>query len=117
MHFFTCSPNVAGQSASILLPNLAQPDLTLGNIDALYEWAERDDPGYRVCIFVTSWLATEVGLRGWAAPSVPMLPREGERPETRIVVIPTTMVSVVYEHEDETGLVDLLWIGSEDLGS
>jgi hypothetical protein len=85
--------------------------LSLGNVDALYEWAERENPGYRPCIFVTSWIATELGSRGWAAPSVPMLPREREPTEIRVVEIPTTTVTVVYEHEHESGRVDLLWVG------
>ena len=89
--------------------------MPLGNIDALYEWAERDDPGYRLVIFVTSWIATELGARAWAAPSVPMIPREGEPSETRIVAIPTTSIAAIYEHEHEheTGRVDLLWVGDE----
>lgn len=88
--------------------------MPIGNLEALYEWAERDDPGYRLVIFVTSWLASELGGRGWAAPSVPMLPREGEPHETRIVVIPNTEVSVIYDHEHEhdSGRVELLWVGS-----
>ncbi len=82
--------------------------MPLNNIEALYEWAEQDEPGYRLAIFVTSWIATELGTRGWAAPSVPMLPREGDSSETRFVVIPTPSISVIYEHEHETGHVDLL---------
>jgi hypothetical protein len=89
--------------------------LPVGNIDALYEWAEREHPENRLCITVTFWIATELGVRGWAAPSVPMLPHEGEATEIRILVIPGTPVTVVYEHEHESGRVDLLWVGAEPL--
>lgn len=86
--------------------------MPLGNIDALYEWAVRDYPEGSLCVTVTFWIATELNTRGWAAPSVPMLPHEGEPTEIRIVVIPGTTVTVVYVHDHESERVDLLWVGA-----
>jgi hypothetical protein len=88
--------------------------LPLGSIAALHEWAARDDPGYPLCIEVTIWIATELGSRGWAAPSVPLLPRDGETTDIRSVAIPSTEVTAVYEHDFETGRVDLFWVGFTD---
>lgn len=86
--------------------------MTLGNIDALHEWGERDDPGYRLWKFVSDWIATELGSRGWAAPSVPLLPSDGSPSEIRIVQIPGTLITVIYEHNHDSGQVDLLYVGS-----
>ena len=41
-----------------------------------------------------------------------MLPLEGDPAEIRIVVIPGTTVTVVYEHDHGSERVDLLWVGA-----
>lgn len=46
-----------------------------------------------------------------------MLPAYGEPSEMRVVVIPGTEVTVIYENHHETGKVDLLWVGRDDVPS
>jgi hypothetical protein len=41
----------------------------------------------------------------------PMLSTQGEQTELRSVVVPETDITVIYEHDHETGTVDLLYVG------
>lgn len=86
--------------------------MPLGDVKALYDWGERDDPGFRLWKRVADWIWTELSVRPWAAPSFPFLPADGEPTETRTVVIPGTEITVVYEHHHETGQVDLPFVGA-----
>jgi hypothetical protein len=83
----------------------------LGDVSALYDWGERDDPGYRLWKRVADWISGQLTVRPWAAPSLPMLPAEGQPTEIRIVVVPETTITVVYQHDHETGRIDLLYVG------
>jgi len=51
--------------------------------------------------------------RPWAAPSTPMLPAEGQPTEIRSVKVPDTGITVVYQHDHDSGRVDLLYVGRE----
>jgi hypothetical protein len=83
--------------------------VALGNIDALYEWAESDEELlYSVFRRVELWIA---GLAStpWQQPSVPLTLAAGEPWEIRSAVVPgTDGVEVFYEHEHATGAVNVL---------
>lgn len=86
--------------------------MPLGDIAALDEWAERENPRYLTWRAVRGWIA---GLADapWQAPSVPF-PELSDPPsfEIRIAEVPGTEgVEVFYKHRFDDGLVDLVWVG------
>jgi len=83
----------------------------LGDVSALDEWGQRDDPGFSLWKQVADWISTELADRPWAAPSVPMLPTEGQPTEIRSVKVPDTGITAVYQHHHESGRIDLLYVG------
>jgi hypothetical protein len=86
--------------------------VALGKIEAPYAWAETEDPPpYSVWHRVERW---EFGLDDtplqW--PSAPLTTATGDPWEIRAAIVPKTNgVEVVYEHEHETGVVNLLRVG------
>lgn len=85
--------------------------MPLGDVRALYDWGERDDPGFRIWKQVADWISSELAGRPWTAPSVPMFPAEGQPTEIRSVEVPQTGITVVYQYHDESGRIDLLYVG------
>lgn len=85
--------------------------MPLGDVQALYEWGERDDPGFRLWRRVADWISTELADRPWAAPSVPMFPAESQPSEIRSVGVPATGITVVYQHHHDSGRIDPLYVG------
>jgi len=85
--------------------------VALGKIDALYAWAEAADPRYSVWRRVELWVL-ELDTVPWQWPSEPLSLATGDPWEIRAAIIPNTDgVEVVYEHEHETGVVNLLRVG------
>lgn len=85
--------------------------MALGKIDALYLWAETEDPPYSVWRRVERWvLGLGLDDTPWQWPSAPLTMATGDPWEIRAAVVPETDgVEVVYEHE--TGVVNLLRVG------
>jgi len=80
----------------------------LGNTDALYKWAEANDPPYSVWRRVERWVL-DLDIDPWQPPSVPLTLGTGDPWEIRSAVIPDSGgVEVIYEDEHSTGLVNLL---------
>ena len=52
-----------------------------------------------------------VGRQAVGPPSTPMLPAEGQPTEVRSVKVPDTGITVVYQHDHDSGRVDLLYVG------
>jgi hypothetical protein len=83
----------------------------LGNTEALRAWAERENPPYRLWRLVEVWV---IGLDSapWQAPSLPLTENIGGPWEIRLAEVPDAGgVEVFYEHEHETGLVNVLHVG------
>jgi hypothetical protein len=85
--------------------------VALGDVGALYDRVERDDPGFRLWKQVADWISSELADRPWAAPSTPMLPAEGQPTGIRSVQVPDTGITVVYQHHHESGRIDLVHAG------
>jgi hypothetical protein len=79
----------------------------LGNTDALYEWAEGDDPPYSVWRRVERWVL-DLDSAPWQQPSTPLTLGTGDPWEIRAALVPGTDVEVIYEHQHATGVVNLL---------
>jgi hypothetical protein len=53
----------------------------------------------------------QIGRVPWASPSRPETFGEGGSTEIRSIPVGVTTVVITYEHEHETGIVDLLLVG------
>ena len=85
--------------------------MALGKIEALYAWAETEDPPYSVWHRVERWVLALDGVP-WQSPSTPLTMATGDPWEIRAAIVPETNgVEVVYEHEHATGVVNLLRVG------
>jgi hypothetical protein len=83
----------------------------LGDTEALRAWADRENPPYRIWRLVDHWVLA-LDEAPWRAPSIPLTENAGERWEIRMGEVPDTEgVEMFYEHEHETGLVNLRHVG------
>jgi hypothetical protein len=83
----------------------------LGNVDALFAWAQAEDPPFSVWRPVEQWVL-KLATVPWQWPSEPLSLATGDPWEIRAAIIPDTDgVEVVYEHEHDTGVVNLLRVG------
>jgi hypothetical protein len=83
----------------------------LGDVGALYDWESVTIPDSACGNRLPTGSPPELADRPWAAPSTPMLSAEGQPTEIRSVKVPDTGITVVYQHDHDSGRVDLLYVG------
>ena len=87
--------------------------MPLRNVDALNEWATREDPPFSIWSIVSSWVA-ELDSTPWLAPSIPF--GELSAPpvyEVRYAELPDTNgVVVFYRRFFDGEIIDLMTINT-----
>jgi hypothetical protein len=81
----------------------------IDDTSALTEWAATADPPDRVYRIVAEWVFS-LAKAGYRAPSEPLTLATGDPREIRAVVVPGTKVEVIWDHEHDTGMVNLLMV-------
>lgn len=86
--------------------------MPLRDIDALDEWARRENPPYATWRNVNEWVQS-LADAPWRAPSVPF-PELSDPPiyEYRTAVVPgTDGVEIIFQRYFDGEIVDLIWVG------